>query len=71
MSRKVRDIISTFTSKYELDVERVSALGFSSTHCNISLWPVVQEGADVSSVPDGDKQASGKGNKMNSQTMST
>lgn len=37
---------------------------FSGTDCNISLGPVVQDGADVSSVQDGDEQASGEGNKM-------
>lgn len=39
-------------------------MGFSGTYCNISLWPVVQDGTDVSLVPNRYEQASDERNNM-------
>lgn len=44
----------------------------SGTHGNVGFWPVVQDGADVSSVLDGYEQSSGGTNEtVDNQHLST
>lgn len=51
-------------SRMEFLFPQTPARDFLGTHSNICFWPVVQHGADMSLVPNGYKQTSGKKNHM-------